>query len=99
VAAVQRDAATPAGPRPRGRSASAPPAAPAGTVYVREAPLPGGGTIRLDGIAWSETTPAAVLDGQIVGPGERIHGARVARVERDRVVLDLDGSELVIRLR
>jgi hypothetical protein len=71
----------------------------AGTVYVREAPLPGGGTIRLDGIAWSETTPAAVLDGQIVGPGERIHGARVARVERDRVVLDLDGSELVIRLR
>lgn len=91
----------PAGP-PRARPASAPPAGtPSRTEpgYVREAPLPGGGTLRLDGIAWSETAPTAVIDGQIVGPGERIRGAWVRRIERDRVVLEADGSEIVVRLR
>ncbi len=88
--------ADPPAPAPRKR----PPAAPsAAEGYLREAPLPSGGSIRLDGIVWSETQPAAVIEGQVVGPGEYVRGARIVRVERHRVVLDLDGSEIVIRLR
>jgi hypothetical protein len=88
--------ADPPAPAPRKRPAAAPTAAEG---YLREAPLPAGGSIRLDGIVWSEATPAAVIEGQIVGPGEYVRGARIVRVERQRVVLEADGVELVIRLR
>jgi hypothetical protein len=98
AAAELPDVGTAENPPPRGANAAAERAAPAETSHVREAPLPGGGTLRLDGIAWSETTPAAVINGQIVGPGERVHGVRVVRVERDRVVVEIDGAEQTIRL-
>lgn len=97
--------AAPARPEPSPRAAQRPtrpaptPPAPAAPGYVREAPLPGGGSLHLDGIAWSETAPAAVIDGQIVGPGERIRGALVVRIERDRVVLEAGDGEIVVRLR
>jgi hypothetical protein len=40
-----------------------------------------------------------VIEGQVVGVGEFVRGARLVRVERHRVVLDVSGIELVIRLR
>lgn len=82
---------------PARRPQAAPPTPEDG--HLREAPLPGGGSIRLDGIVWSETHPAAVIEGQVVGPGEYVRGARLLRVERDRVVLEADGGEIVVRLR
>ncbi|MEM7482138.1 MAG: hypothetical protein AAF481_13260 [Acidobacteriota bacterium] len=67
--------------------------------HLRQAPLPGGGTLSLDGIAWSEVQPAAVLNGEIVGVGERISGVRVDAIERDRVTVSDGEAVLVIRLK
>jgi hypothetical protein len=67
--------------------------------HLRTVKLPDGRTISLDGIAWAEDDPAAVLNGEVVGRGERIAGHTVVDIERDRVVLEGDAGRLVIRLR
>lgn len=67
-------------------------------VFRRTATLPGGRTITLNGIAWREDAPAAILDGQVVSPGEGVAGVTVVAIERDRVVLETESGRLVIRL-
>jgi hypothetical protein len=68
-------------------------------TFVRSAPLPSGAEIRLGGIAWSETAPLAYLNGKLLGVGESTAGARVERIERDRVVLTGPEGRIVITLR
>lgn len=80
-------------------AAQPPPPAAEPEADPRQATLPDGSVLRLDGIAWSETFPTAVLNGQLVGRGERVSGALVRRIERDRVVIELAGRELVLHLR
>jgi hypothetical protein len=66
---------------------------------VREAALADGTRIRLGGIAWSEAAPLAYLNGRLVGVGESVAGFRVARIERERVVLERAGERLTVALR
>jgi hypothetical protein len=68
-------------------------------TFVRSARLPSGAEIRLGGIAWSETAPLAYLNGKLLGVGESTAGARVERIERDRVVLAGPEGRIVITLR
>lgn len=81
--------------------ATAPPAAPAQreATFVRTARLASGAEIRLGGIAWSETAPLAYLNGKLLGVGESTAGARVERIERERIVLVAPEGRLVITLR
>lgn len=65
---------------------------------MRELPLPGGATLRLGGIAWSEAAPLAYLNGRLVGVGESVEGFRVARIEREQVLLERQGRRIVLLL-
>ncbi len=67
-------------------------------VFVREAVLPDGATLTLGGIAWSETGPFALLNGRVVGPGERVEGYRVVEIEPRRVQLRGHAGTLFIGL-
>ena len=75
-------------------------AAPVSETFVREASIPGIGQLRLGGIAWSERQPFALINGRVVGPGDRIQGLQVAAVNRGEVVLRAEGgARYVLRLR
>lgn len=69
------------------------------TTFVRTARLASGTEIRLGGIAWSETAPLAYLNGKLLGVGESTAGARVERIERERIVIVAPEGRLVITLR
>jgi hypothetical protein len=90
---TQPSGSPPAGSR--GQDAAAGDDAP---VYLREAPLPGGGTLRLSGIAWRPDFPAAVVNGEVLIVGEGVEGYSLVAVDRDRVRLRGAAGELVIRL-
>lgn len=79
--------------------ASGPAAMPRGSTFVRSAKLASGAEVRLGGIAWSETAPLAYLNGRLLGVGEAVSGARVDRIERERVVLIAPEGRVVITLR
>jgi hypothetical protein len=82
----------------RGQGAAPAPAGDDAPVYLREAPLPGGGTLRLSGIAWRPDFPAAVVNGEVLIVGEGIEGYRLVAVDRDRVRMRGTAGEVVIRL-
>jgi hypothetical protein len=48
-----------------------------GKVYPGEVPVPGGGLLKLNGIAYSQDHPIAVLGGRVMGPGESVQGFTV----------------------
>jgi hypothetical protein len=53
---------------------------------VREVPVEGGGTIRLNGIAMS-AKPVALFGDKVIAPGESINGFTVLEIEAKRVKL------------
>lgn len=67
--------------------------------YVGSVPLPGGGAVTLNGIAYSEQNPIAVLDGRVVGPGESVQGFVVVAIERKQVKLEGHGQVVYVALR
>lgn len=112
--AAQREIALPQTPAPRievrpsqppvGEPAPAPvtpaPAPEAGgtvQTYQRELPTPGG-TLRLNGIAYSDQ-PVALFDDKVVAPGESVGGYKVVSIEPRRVRLEgPDGVAVVVEL-
>jgi hypothetical protein len=62
-------------------------------------PLVGGGKISLDGIAYSDTSPVAVVNGKVVGPGGYVEGFTIIRILPDRVELEREGSRTFLTLR
>lgn len=66
--------------------------------YVGSVPLPGG-AVTLNGIAYSEQNPIAVLDGRVVGPGESVQGFTVVAIERKQVKLEGHGQVVYLALR
>ncbi len=66
-------------------------------------PIPAAATendprFKLTGIMKTGDAYGAVINGHVVYDGHYVDGAVVKRVERDRVTLDLNGRETVIRL-
>ncbi len=51
-----------------------------------------GGKLILDGIAWDEKSPRAVINDRIVAVGDRVGGSTVVEIRKDRAILN-DGSE------
>ena len=52
----------------------------------------------LNGIAWDEKTPKAVINNRIVGTGDPIGGHKVKRIEKNRVILSDGINDLELRL-
>jgi hypothetical protein len=85
----------------------APPAVPAapaggleeGKVYTGEVPIPGGGQVKLNGIAFSQDHPVAVLDGRVMGPGESVGGFTIVAIESGRVKLQGHGATVYLAPR
>ena len=67
--------------------------------YVREVPIPGGGTLTLNGIAFSADSPIAVLDNRVVGPGEIVQGFTVVEIQSNRVKLEGHGTVVYVSLK
>ncbi|HEV2856297.1 MAG TPA: hypothetical protein VHC97_26135 [Thermoanaerobaculia bacterium] len=67
-----------------------------GKVYTGELPVPGGGSVKLNGIAFSQDQPVAVLDGRVMGPGEVIQGFTIVSIESGRVKLQGHGMTVFL---
>jgi hypothetical protein len=69
-----------------------------GRVSVGQARLRGGQIVDLGGIAWSESDPYALINGQVVGIGELVRSYRVTAITPNEVILEKDGDRVVLRL-
>lgn len=83
----------PAAPRPAPESSGG---SEEGKVYTGELPVPGGGSVKLNGIAFSQDQPVAVLDGRVMGPGEVIQGFTIVSIESGRVKLQGHGMTVFL---
>ena len=98
--AEERAPAAPALPVPARPSPAAPPQGAAalvdGQTYAGEVPVPGGGTVKLNGIVFTQDQPVAMLDGRVMGPGEIIQGFTIAAIEAGRVKLQGYGTTVFV---
>lgn len=91
------------GPRPGSRAApgslreARPPAVPAAGSSQAEASS--GPALELSGIAWSETRPAAVINGRVLVLGDTIDGFTVVGIEPDSVQLLGPAGTVTLELR
>jgi hypothetical protein len=100
-------ATLPEAPAPQPAPPAVPAAAPAapaggleeGKVYTGEVPIPGGGQVKLNGIAYSQDHPVAVLDGRVMGPGESVGGFTIVAIESGRVKLQGHGATVYLAPR
>lgn len=53
----------------------------------------------LNGILWDPESPTAVVDNQVVGPGESVGSWRVVEIQRDRVILSDGASTLTLEVQ
>ncbi len=72
----------------------APVAAPVVSALPPEPPK-----LSLQGISGNSQSREALINNQTLVAGEEILGAKIVAVERDRVVLEFAGGEIVLRLR
>jgi hypothetical protein len=89
-------------PVPSPETAAPAPTAPAAATgqvrtYQQEMPLAGGGTLRLNGIAYSEQ-PVALFGDKVVAPGESVAGYKVLAIEAKRVRLEGQGGVVVLEM-
>jgi hypothetical protein len=70
-----------------------------GKSYLNEVPIPGGGVVKLNGIAYSPDHPVAVLDGRVMGPGEVVQGFTVVEILADHVTLQGHGAKVSVSLK
>lgn len=81
-------------------ASAAPVAEPSdGESFVRRLPLPGGKVIELGGIAWSESEPIAVINGELTGRGQIVDGYTVDAIEPGRVWLRKGETTVFLKLR
>jgi len=52
----------------------------------------------LKGIAWDKTEPLALINGQVVKEGNTIGGARIVKIDFDRVAVRYRGNKFVFKL-
>jgi hypothetical protein len=96
---VPQPAPGPVTPAPQPPPAPAAPAPQEAKSYVGEVPVPGGGVLRLSGIAFSEASPVVVLDGRVMGPGESAQGFTVMEIQSNRVRLEGHGETVYVSLK
>ncbi len=50
----------------------------------------------VEGIIWSDTIHAAIINGQMIGVGDKIANATVVDVNRDGVIVDVNGQQFTM---
>lgn len=83
-------------PAPAPEPTPAPTPVPEIRSYVREVPLPDGGTLRLNGIAFSATQPVALINDKVLAKGESYEGFIVTDIQANLV--ELRGNGMTVRV-
>ena len=90
-------------PGPSGRQTSSPvessSAAKAPAVFVSQANLAGDIQLELGGIAWSEHRPFVLINGKVLGAGDRVRGFTVVSIEPRQVELQSPSESLILKLK
>ena len=78
-----------------------PPPAPEPEIrtYVREIPLPEGGSLRLNGIAFSAAQPVALINDKVLAKGESYEGFLVTDIQANLVELRNNGTIVRVTLK
>jgi hypothetical protein len=63
------------------------------------ATLPAQQELKLQGIFYRISNPTALINGKTVSAGEKVSGARVLKIERQEVTVELDGQTKVLTLQ
>ena len=66
---------------------------------VRTLELPGAIRVELGGIAWSEERPFALINGRVVGRGDRVESLTVVAIEPRHVELRGPDGRYQLRLK
>ena len=74
-------------------------AGPARKTFVRRAAFPGGETIELGGIVYTEGSPVALINGKVVAPGGSVGNFTVVQIRPEGVDFAGDGTTFSILLR
>jgi hypothetical protein len=56
-------------------------------------------TLSLNGIAWDEKAPSAIVNNKVVKVGDQIAGNRIADIKKDKVIVTKDGNFYELNLR
>ena len=67
--------------------------------FLREVDLADGTRLDLGGIAWSETGPFALINGQVLGQGESVEGFAIVEILPKSVLLKGGDRSILLRLR
>lgn len=57
------------------------------------------GVLVLNGIAWDENAPSAIINNKIVKVGDEVAGNKITGIKKDRVIVTKDGSSYELNLR
>jgi hypothetical protein len=80
-----------------GPAPAATPTALDGRTFTKTAQLSGGRELHLQGIAWSDTHPVAMVNGRALGIGEGLEGFLVEAIDPDFVTLR--GGDVTFRIK
>ena len=86
-------------PTPAPTPEPAPAPAPEVQTYVREVPLPEGGSLRLNGIAFSASQPVALINDKVLAKGESYQGFLVTDIQANLVELRNNGTIFRVTLK
>lgn len=86
-------------PVPTPEPTPAPTPAPEIRTYVREIPLPDGGSLRLNGIAFSAIQPVALINDKVLAKGESYQGFLVTDIQSNLVELRNNGTIVRVTLK
>ena len=70
-----------------------------GDSFLRTVPLPGDKVLVLNGIAWSESGPVALINSRALEKGEYVDGWMLGLIERQQVELLKDEVAIRVRLK
>ena len=68
-------------------------------TYVGEVTAPDGAKIELGGIVYSETSPVALINGKVLGPGATVEEFTIVSIQPDRVELRGRGITIFLALK
>ena len=54
--------------------------------------------LKLDGMVWGELNPQAIIDGEVLGVGDKIKGAKIVSITRKGVKLDYNGVKVILTI-
>jgi hypothetical protein len=86
-------------PLPTPTPEPAPTPVPEIRTYVREIPLPEGGSLRLNGIAFSAAQPVALINDKVLAKGESYEGFLVTDIQANLVELRNNGTIVRVTLK